>query len=159
MKLNRSISHVAQYTALVDILFATIGIFVIVFALQDLNEPQVLQPAPYDHLITCDETGQISYMSAIGREPVPFAVDEIEAGSLEEQLAGGGRVLIAVSGECLGVANGEDAIGALRDLEETVSDRSATGATPLTLFDFAPLGTGDKGVEGLQARIAVGAAP
>ena len=63
VKVSRSISHGAHYTALVDLLCATIGIFVIVFALQDLEPPQALQPAPYDHLVICDAGPSLTYSS------------------------------------------------------------------------------------------------
>ena len=156
MKISRTISHGAQYTALVDILFATIGVFAIVFALQDLDPPQELQPAPYDHLIVCDASRQLSYTSVQTGEPSNFPVADIRSGALAERLAEGGRVLIALAGECVETMDGPDIPASLRDLEDALSDRPATAVAPLTLFEFAPLGLDETGAEALRARFLNG---
>lgn len=157
MRASRTISHGAQYTALVDILFATIGVFVIVFALQDLDPPQELQPAPFDHLIVCDDDRSLTYTSAATGEDVSLRLADIDAGLPGGQLSGGGRVLVALSGACVSPLDGADIPTALRDLEDALSDRPTTAATPLTLFEFAPLGRDDEAAAALRAMVLEGA--
>jgi hypothetical protein len=152
VKVSRSISHGAHYTALVDLLCATIGIFVIVFALQDLEPPQALQPAPYDHLVICDAGPSLTYSSRNTDQAVVLSSDDIGNGRLIQELAGGGRVLIALAGDCLMEDEGPSIATQLRDLEEDLSDRPATDVSPLTLFEFSPLGQDDNGTDAIRAR-------
>ena len=160
MRVSRSISHRAQYTALVDILFATIGVFVIVFALQDLDPPQVLQPAPYDHLIVCGADGQLTHTAApTDADAAPPDTRAIAPGDVTDVLAPGGRVLIALDAACMAEVNGKSMATRLREVEEDLSDRIATATSPLTLFEFAPLGDGDAGAEALRARFLAGDRP
>lgn len=158
MKVSRTIRHTAQYTALVDILFATIGIFVIVFALQDLDPPQELLSAPYNHLIMCGAERQLTFTSAATGATSDFTPDDLDAGMVEERLVGGGRVLVALSGDCLVGDGGPSVAAALRAIETTLSERKTTALTPITLFEFAPLGEDDAGPEALLARFLSGAA-
>ncbi|WP_333713905.1 hypothetical protein [Yoonia sp.] len=151
MRVSRSISHAAQYTALVDILFATIGVFVIVFALQDLDPPQPLQPAPYDHLITCEGQDALGYLGGDGQEAIDLRPADIRSGRLETLLAGGGRVLVALGSGCLIPGDGPAIARQLRDLEETLNDRPATDTSPLILFEFAPLGLDDTGADAIRS--------
>lgn len=152
MKISRSISHRAQYTALVDILFATIGVFVIVFALQDLDPPQALQPAPYDHLIVCEAPDALAYLGRDGQDPIPLGASDIGTDRLAVLLAGGGRVLVALAPDCLSSATPPDIANRLRDLEEVLNDRPATDTSPLILFEFAPLGIDDLGADAIRQR-------
>lgn len=152
MRVSRGIVHVAQYTALVDILFATIGVFVIVFALQDLDPPQPLQPAPYDHLIICEGQGEIGYLDRDGHEAIELHPADIGSGRLETLLAHGGRVLVALTSDCLLPDGGPEVARQLRDLEETLNDRPATDTSSLILFEFAPLGFGDTGADAIRVR-------
>jgi hypothetical protein len=159
VKVSRSISHGAQYTALVDLLCATIGIFVIVFALQDLEPPQTLQPAPYDHLVICDAGRALTYNGRNTDQAVVLSSDNLANGRLIQELAGGGRVLIALAGDCLVQDDGPSIATQLRDIEEDLSDRPATDASPLTLFEFSPLGEDDNGADVIRARFLLGDMP
>ena len=161
MRVSRSISHRAQYTALVDILFATIGVFVIVFALQDLDPPQVLQPAPYDHLIVCDADGGLTHAAAAtrGANDAPPITRTVAPDDLAKALASGGRVLIALDAACMADTGGKSMAARLREVEEDLSDRVATATSPLILFEFAPLGAGEVRAEALRARFLSGERP
>lgn len=156
MKFSTSIRHLAQYTALVDILFATIGVFVIVFVLQDLDPPEQLQPAPYDHLIICDTGRELSYSSAQSAEAIDLERNDLGSGRLRDLLSGGGRVLIALAPDCIREDDGGGIASALRDLENDLSDRPATDLSPLTLFEFAPLGQDENGAEAIRQRFLSG---
>lgn len=152
VRVSRSISHAAQYTALVDILFATIGVFVIVFALQDLDPPQPLQPAYYDHLIICEGQGALGYLGRDGQEATELPTADIGSGRLETLLAGGGHVLVAFDSVCLLPGDGPGVARQLRDLEEALNDRPVTDTSPLILFEFAPMGLDDTGADAIRAR-------
>ncbi|MEE3317029.1 MAG: hypothetical protein VX202_04640 [Pseudomonadota bacterium] len=156
MKVSRTINHQAQYTALVDILFATIGVFVIVFALQDLDPPQDLQPAPYDHLILCDTADTVAYYGAGPDQPLTLNKDELRNGRLGT-LIQSGRVLIAFGRDCLAQSQQGGLYRMLVDLEEELTERPATETSPLTLFEFAPLGT-THGTDALIQRFLLGSA-
>ncbi|KQI70751.1 hypothetical protein AN191_16355 [Loktanella sp. 5RATIMAR09] len=159
MKVSRSISHGAQYTALVDLLCATIGIFVIVFALQDLEPPQALQPAPYDHLVICDAGRALTYNGRNTDQATVLGDEDLGNGRLMQELAGGGRVLVALAGDCLVQDEGPSVAAQLREIEEDLSDRPATDASPLTLFEFSPLGQDDNGADAIRARFLLGDMP
>lgn len=157
---SRTIRHTAQYTALVDILFATIGVFVIVFALQDIQPPTALQPASYEHLVLCDADRRLTIHTQGDTPGEGQVLGRIELGAeaLEQALKGGGRVLVALAAACL-MNDGKASVATqLRALEKRLSDRPATATTPLTLFEFAPLGLGAHGAEALIERFVVGAA-
>lgn len=156
MRISRIISHGASYTALVDILFATIGVFVIVFALQDVQPPQDLQPAPYAHLVMCAQGQVLSYQSAGSDVVTPLEIDDLDNGRLQERLVQGGRVLVALAGDCLRQDGANSIATLLAKLETTLSERPATGAAPLTLFEFSPLGQGDFGADVLRQRFVDG---
>ncbi|MCF2872049.1 hypothetical protein L0664_13320 [Octadecabacter sp. G9-8] len=156
MRISRTISHGASYTALVDILFATIGVFVIVFALQDVQPPQDLQPAPYAHLVLCEQGQVLSYLSAGSDTVTSLAIDDLDNGRLEERLMQGGRVLVALAGDCVRKDGANSIATLLTKLETTLSARPATGAAPLTLFEFSPLGQGEMGADVLRQRFLDG---
>lgn len=148
---SRTMRHAAQFTALVDILFATIGIFVIVFALQDISSPADLQPAPYDRLLVCRDDRSLNLYSP-NDEPRSFVARDIN-GSLSEALAGTGRILVAFAGSCaVDDGNGLVLIDRLLVLEQTLGERPMDGQDPLTLFEFAPLGSGQSGPNALIER-------
>lgn len=158
MKLTRTINHAAQYTALVDILFATIGVFVIVFALQDLAQPQDLQPAPYDHLILCDGTGTLTYHGPDpAAAPLPLDARAQPSAALKARLEAGGRILVSLAAPCLQQAKGESLASRLHRLEEDLSERESTETPPLTLFEFAPLAADPEAAGDLLQRFRAGA--
>lgn len=144
MRASKVIPTGASYTALVDILFATIGVFVIVFALQDVEPPQDLQPAPYAHLILCDEGPALSYLGVDAAEPLLLDMTALEDGQLSDLLSSGGRVLVALHGDCL-TQNGDDSVAQrLGAFEESLSEVPTTGAKPMTLFEFSPIGEAER---------------
>ena len=145
--------QVAQYTALVDIMFATIGVFVIVFVLQDLETPSDLKPARYDALVVCGADQRISLYTGSGESPPAtarsFAPEEIET-LLAEALAGQGRILVALGRECHEARNGASPPGdELRELERRLGTRAGKGPEALTLFEFAPLGSARSDLDAL----------
>lgn len=152
MKLSRTISHGAQYTALVDILFATIGVFVIVFALQDPVPPQDLQPAPYDHLLLCEDSGAVTHHLAESEEVTTLSMDDLRGSARLDVLAAGGRILVALAPACLGRHDDKSVAETLLALEETLSERAAGAAGALTLFEFAPMDDGDNNAAEILRR-------
>ena len=149
----------AQYTALVDILFATIGVFVIVFALQEVTPPVQLQPAPYTHLVICHDAERLSFLGDTDRAEIEFGRAALRNGDLAERLQSGGRVLVAMASGCLEATDLAPLAESLRDLEETLSNRVSTTIAPLVLFEFAPLGTGPNTAEALVQRFLSGVSP
>jgi len=136
----------------VDILFATIGVFVIVFALQDPEPPTDLQPAPYAHLLICHDSDRLGYVGPDYRTEVPLSRGDLDDGRVAGLLAAGGRVLVALGPDCVDDVNRKPMAEALRTLEETLGNRVVTTIAPLTLFEYAPLGTGPNDAEALVRR-------
>lgn len=128
-----------QYTALVDILFATIGIFVIVFALQELDPQVDLVPAPYDKVLICGADRVLRLHDKDAADPVSFSPSEIVS-DLQDRLQTGGRVLVGLSAECMIDADdGVVLVDRLRDMERQLTEREADAASSLLLIEFAPL--------------------
>jgi hypothetical protein len=146
----------AQYTALVDILFATTGVFVIVFALQDVVPPVRLQPAPYMHLVICHDAERLGYMRGGDEVEAALGRSAVSDGTLAERLQSGGRVLVALGPACVEATDQRPLVESLRELEATLGNRLATTIAPLVLFEFAPLGTGPNSAEALVRRFQEG---
>lgn len=121
-------------SALVDLLLSTIGIFVIVFALQELQRPDDLQPAPVDGVILCQ--GQT--LTAFTRDSAPgvIAVDNLvpEITRLWPQ---GGRLWVAMDELCAF----DGARAAVLATEDSLAELS--GAATWVL-EIAPLGQGQE---------------
>jgi len=138
----RSIQKAGQFTALVDILFATIGIFVIVFALQDLDPPVDLLPAPYDAVVTCAEDRNLRFFRAEAEGPQIFGPRDI-ARDLRDVLDEGGRILVALSANCvIDTGDGIVVSDRLRDVERSLTERTGAEAKALLLMEYAPLEAG-----------------
>lgn len=135
----RAVQKAGQYTALVDILFATIGIFVIVFALQELEPKVDLVPAPYDKVLICGADRVLRLHEKDAVDPLSFGPREI-ASELRERLQLGGRVLVGLSAECMiDAGDGVVLVDRLRDMERQLTERGADAASSLLLIEFAPL--------------------
>ena len=153
-RLPRTIRYGSQYTALVDILFATIGIFVIVFALQELETPPQLRPAPYDALVLCGPD-QIIRLHRNGSPPAEFSARDV-AGPLSAALEGGGRVLIGLAAQCTYGNESVMPADRLREMARTLSDRRLDGDARLNMFEFAPLGHAGYDEAALLERFSTG---
>lgn len=122
------------HSALVDLLLATIGIFVIVFALQELQRPDDLQPAPVDGVILCHD----QRLTAFTRQSAPKT---IAVGSLVQEIARlwpqGGRLWVAMDELCAF----DGARAALLASEDELAELS--GAATWVL-EIAPLAAGEE---------------
>lgn len=137
-----ALQRAGQYTALVDILFATIGIFVIVFALQELKPPVELRPASYDAVLVCDSDRALRLYRADEQEPVNYGLRAIGS-DLQDELGAGGRVLIALTTECTtDPGDGIVVEDKLRALERKLTGRNSDKVSALLLLEFAPLAKG-----------------
>lgn len=135
----KAVQKAGQYTALVDILFATIGIFVIVFALQELDPQVDLVPAPYDKVLICGADRVLRLHEKGVGDPVSFGPREI-ASDLQNRLQAGGRVLVGLSAECMiDAGDGMMLVDQLRGIERQLTEREADAASSLLLIEFAPL--------------------
>ena len=128
------------YTALVDILLATLGIFIVVFALQSKITEQTLMPAITDGLVICTETNEqpealLVSMKAGSELGIRSPVDGSLASKIRKTWPEGGRLWVAISREC---AFGHG-MGFLRDAEQELR-RLGDASAPyvLTLAPLAP---------------------
>ncbi|WP_273523273.1 hypothetical protein [Rhodosalinus sediminis] len=135
------------YAALVDILLATMGIFVVVFAMQTLSDVRERVPAPVDGLVFCHGGAQGVRLLSMQ------AGQEVETrGSAGPDLADrirrvwpdGGRIWVAVGRECAL----SDAMNAVRDAERDLR-RLGDASAPYVL-EIAPLPSG--GEDALMSR-------
>tara|TARA_B100000497_G_C7495084_1_gene302705 strand:- start:231 stop:713 length:483 start_codon:yes stop_codon:yes gene_type:complete len=133
-----------KFTALVDILFATIGIFVIVFALQELDPHSNLLPSPYDKVLVCSDDRSLRLYQRTAPDPIIFTqLDFTE--DLQENLKQGGRILVALSKECMiDTGNGVVVWDRLRDIERKLTERTSGQASRMLLIEFAPLAANEE---------------
>lgn len=91
----------AGYAALVDILIATMGIFIVVFTQLQLDDAPQLVPMPVDGVVIC--TGDepvLLYSWQDGQETVsPVAMDALQA-KIESTWSDGARLLVGMTEGC-----------------------------------------------------------
>jgi hypothetical protein len=133
-------------TSLVDVLMATIGIFVIVFALQEIVETPSLVPAPYDALAFCRDAETVAlYRSAeAGPDAAGAARVAMGIGPFEEQLEHlfpkGGRLMLGVSTACLqAMADGTTPAQRLIAALDRANALAADEASVLHLYEVVPV--------------------
>lgn len=140
-------------TSLVDVMLATIGIFVIVFALQEVSRPTVRVPAPFDGAILCDANGAYSLHDLDGGSQ-PLARADLAA-SLAVIVPDGGRFLVGITPGCASTAidkrtQASDLAYAMR---RKLGLQTTSSGEPLHQFEIAPLGSGAVSFEALLKRI------
>lgn len=139
-----------DFTSLVDILLATIGIFVIVFAMQSVTEVQRLQPAPYDGIISCDAEERIA-LDLRGPDGTAMRSD-LPKGDilpvLRKLLVDGGRFIVASDPLCLINASADSPASQLARLEGDLSDLADPDTTHQ--FEYVPLGPAPDDLAGLR---------
>ena len=89
------------YAALVDILIATMGIFIVVFTQLQLDDAPPLVPMPVDGVVICTGDEPVSlYFWQDGQETVSLvAVDALQA-KIESTWSNGARLLIGMTEGC-----------------------------------------------------------
>ncbi|MDF2235877.1 hypothetical protein P2H44_25270 [Albimonas sp. CAU 1670] len=117
-----------------DVLLATIGIFIVVFALQEPAKPVELRPVAYDGAILCD--GQGAFV-AWPFDVEPIALDaERFAEAVAHVWPQGGVLLVGVAPGCVEAGEGlTPALRARRDLDRIEAEQGG----PLHRLDFAPV--------------------
>lgn len=149
----------AGMTSLVDILLSTIGVFVIVFALQEISEPTARVPAAFDGAILCDADGRYTAFDLNGGSA---ALPEASmAAALRAFAAEGGRFLIAITPGCAEAktAKGGSAAGLAWTLVSDVGAQRAEAPDALHRFEIAPADDDAHSFQALMARIAPRQAP
>lgn len=128
-------------TSLVDLFMSTIGIFIIVFALQEIAEPVERSPAPFDGAALCDSDGRFHAYRPDG------ARTDLDSDALADSLTAafpqGGVILVGVTPGCAAAEVGGRpaplaAVLARRDLGRSETE---TGE-PLHRLDIAPVENG-----------------
>jgi hypothetical protein len=97
-----SSAQAGSYAALVDILLATMGIFVVVFAQLHLEDAPRLQPTPVDGIVQCvaGEDVVVHHHESGGTfRSTPVRIDAAET-ALTETWPRGARLLVTMSQEC-----------------------------------------------------------
>ena len=124
-------------SALVDILLATIGIFVIVFALQEIVERDPLHPQDYAALVLCDGTGTLTLALPDRTLPVPQA--DALAPMLAREVPDGGPVFFGIALACQTrtARPGVSIAQALREQRDQLVDLVSAG--PIHVFEVGPL--------------------
>lgn len=118
--------------ALVDLLLATIGIFVIVFALQELQHPDDLQPAPVEGVILCQGQSLTAFSRGRTAQPVTTANLVQDISRLWPQ---GGRLWVAMDESCA-------FDGARADLLASEDGLADLSGAATWVLEIAPLGPG-----------------
>ena len=130
-------------TSLVDILMATIGIFVIVFALQEVVSTPPLVPAPYDALAFCRDAGTVAiYSDDKSGGPSVVSVEGFTT-ALNRLVPNGGRLMLGVTRACVQAdAKGSAPVQRLIDTLEQANTLAPNRTDPLHIYEVVPLGDG-----------------
>lgn len=131
-----------DFTALIDIMMATIGIFVIVFALQEIVEHEANDPKPYDLAIFCTNDAGVSVHLRDGVSET-LAVDAMAAG-VERMLPEGGDMFLG-----LGAACPQKTMVALIQALEGLGRVDPDAPSNVHRYEMGPLGADAFGPEGL----------
>ena len=128
-------------TSLVDVLLSTIGIFVIIFALQEIAKPTDRVPAAFDGAILCDDEGRY-VMHPFAGESTVLDADDLAA-SLGTAVPEGGRFLIAISAGCAQteVRKGVTAVALAFRMRRELGLQTDPSGEPIHQFEIAPLGS------------------
>ncbi len=94
-------AQAGSYAALVDILLATMGIFVVVFAQLHLEDAPSLQPTPVDGIVQCvaGEDVVVHHYESGTFGSTPVGIDAAET-ALTDIWPRGARLLVTMSQEC-----------------------------------------------------------
>ena len=125
------------FAALVDILLASIGIFVIIFALQEIVEEVPLEPLDYSALVLCD--GQTSLSLALPEETVAVESISVLSGLLAERLPDGGAIFFGLALPCQTQAARPGVSFAMALREEREALVAMNEAAPVHLFEVGPI--------------------
>ena len=140
------------FTSLIDILLATIGIFLIVFTVQSVSHAQRLQPAPYDGIISCDAEADVALDLKLPDGTLTHS--DLAKGTLiaalRDLLKNGGRFLIALDPLCLIDESADSPSSQLARLEGDLSDLADPDTTHQ--FEYVPLGPSPDDLKGLRHR-------
>lgn len=149
-----SASAGAGMTSLVDILLSTIGVFVIVFALQEISDPVTRVPAPFDGAILCGADGDYTAFDLNGGSAALPEADM--AAALRIFAPDGGRFLIALAPGCAEARNtkGGSAAGLAWTLVSDIGAQRADAPDALHRFEIAPLDNNPHSFDTLMVRIA-----
>lgn len=137
---ERSDLGMPSMAALVDILMATMGIFVIVFALQEVVDAPTRRPAPYDVLVICRDDGTVAAHQS--GQAAPTLTEPAGFAALLPGLAPeGGRFLVALSAGCAVPPTGGTAASQVLIAAFEAANR-VTGEVVDVLhrYELAPLG-------------------
>lgn len=131
-----------------DIIVSLIGIFIVVFALQEVVESQAGRQAATDHLLICTD-GNVFLLYSL-TDPKPQSFDLLQTAALFETLAaqpGIRNLTVALSGNCF----------AARDLlaqtfEQFLQTRRDNERRPTLRLNYRPLSARPEAVAELLAQ-------
>ncbi|NKN31687.1 hypothetical protein [Marichromatium bheemlicum] len=126
-------------TSLVDLLLATIGIFVIVFALQEVVVPSERVAAPFDGAVLCDAGGRYRGHLPDGRVQPLDRADLATAVRL--WAPAGGRFLIGITPGCAQteLTRGRSAAALAFAIRAELGLQTDPSGEPIHRFEIAPL--------------------
>ena len=141
-------------TSLVDVLLSTIGIFVIIFALQEIVVPTERAPAPFDGAIVCDDVGAYTAHDLQGRSHLLDTKDLAKA--MTEFAPEGGRFLLGITPGCAAaeIKRGTFASSLAFSMRRELGLQTDSSGEALHQFEIAPLDRDTYSFEAMLGRIA-----
>jgi len=146
----------AGYAALVDILIATMGIFIVVFTQLQLDDAPRLVPARVDGLAICQAENDITlHRWQSGQEVITTVTLADLRSSIETLWPSGARLIIGMTQSCAY----SPSAGELWELETAIRRVTQAGANYLAdIFPVSAESAGASSVEELRARWRAGMA-
>jgi hypothetical protein len=138
------------FAPLIDILMASIGIYIVIFAFQEIEDHPTLHKARYDGIVLCQSPSAAEIYLAPDAAGESIAYQALE-GYLASETPEGGRFLFAKGDGCYDAGEGiRTPSYRLRLVEEALTDNSKPNR--MHQFEIAPLGNPPYDRDGILAR-------
>lgn len=150
---SASVQQNAGMTSLVDVFLSTIGIFVIIFALQEIAVLTERVPAPFDGAIVCDKDGAYTAHDLQGRSELLDLKDLAKA--MKKFAPEGGRFLVGITPGCGAkeVKKGPYASSLAYPMRRKLGLQTDSSGEALHQFEIAPLDREAHSFEAILGRI------
>lgn len=145
----RGLKLAASYAALVDILLATMGIFVVVFTQLHLEDTPRLVPLEVDGLILCQGAGRVEVFDAVQADIRNTASTVAQLSqTIQAVWPTGARLMVALTADCAW----SDAARNVWALETDIRRIETSGAR--YLVELVPLSSAPQGPGSFEALFA-----
>lgn len=144
------VGRASGFAPLIDILMASIGIYIVIFVFQEFEDNPTLHKARYDGIVFCQSPNAAEIYLEPDAAGESVAYEALE-GYLASETPEGGQFLFAKGDGCYEAGDGEVTPSYRIGLaEEALTDNSTP--TRMHQFEIAPLGEAPYDKDGILSR-------